>query len=241
MQPRDNLIPNESIEFESKKHWIAPVRDSWIPALLLVIAYFSDIIQPNADDGLMGWLGNLIGLIRTGLVVVAVGWIVYNIVVWRTAAFAVTNLRVLRSEGLVQRRVSESLISSVTDVRLKVGVLGKSLGYGDLDILTASGGSGQDTFRSITHPVEFRNAMLSRKLGDTQAAGGAGGTPAAAPATPAAPAAGAAPTSGTPAAAPPSAAADAANTLRHLGELRDQGLITPEEYEAKKAEVLARI
>jgi len=29
--------------------------------------------------------------------------------------------------------------------------------------------------------------------------------------------------------------------IRHLGELRDQGLITPEEYEAKKTEVLARI
>ena len=90
----------------------------------------------------MGWLGSLIGLIRTGLVVVAVGWIVYNIVVWRTAAFAVTNLR--PAVPVLQRRVSESLIWSVTDVRVKVGVLGKSLGYGDLDILTASpGGSGQ--------------------------------------------------------------------------------------------------
>jgi hypothetical protein len=46
-----------------------------------------------------------------------------------------------------------------------------------------------------------------------------------------------------PAAAPaPSAnAADIAEQIRHLAELRDQGHLTQEEFDAKKAELLKRI
>ncbi len=45
--------------------------------------------------------------------------------------------------------------------------------------------------------------------------------------------------------APPAAAGDGSAgilaTLRQLGELRDAGVVTPEEFEAKKAELLARL
>jgi hypothetical protein len=34
---------------------------------------------------------------------------------------------------------------------------------------------------------------------------------------------------------------DAIEQIRRLGELRDAGLLTPEEFEAKKAELLRRI
>jgi hypothetical protein len=38
-----------------------------------------------------------------------------------------------------------------------------------------------------------------------------------------------------------SASADATAAIRHLGELRDQGLLSDEEFESKKRELLARI
>src|ERR1700752_2502043 len=98
MDPTENLIPGESIEFETRKHWIAPLRDSLLPAALLVVAYVVGLIRPDATGGIFGWLGNLLGIVQTALVVVAIGWEVYNLAVWRTARFAVTNLRVLRSE-----------------------------------------------------------------------------------------------------------------------------------------------
>jgi len=225
------------VVFRSHKHWIAPARDSLIPAGLLILAYVVGAVRPDAEGGVFGFVGNLLGLAQTGLVVVGIGWIAYNVAVWRTASFVVTDLRVLRSEGLVQRRTSETLLSSLSDVRLNVGFIGKQLGYGDIGIMTGSGTSGADHFRSITQAVEFRNAMMQQKMlqqqaprprrdaGSTEAAGvprdaDAGGT-ATSPAG--------------------SAAADAATTIRHLGELRDQGLITAEEFDAKKAEVLARI
>jgi hypothetical protein len=39
----------------------------------------------------------------------------------------------------------------------------------------------------------------------------------------------------------PLSSTDAAAAIRHLGELRDQNLITDEEFEAKKRELLARM
>src|SRR5690242_18473752 len=127
MSVSDNLIPGETVTFESHKHWIAPVRDSLPPVGLLLLAGLLGIIKPGGD-GFLGWIGSVLGLIQGILVIVGIGWIVYNIVVWRTAQFAVTSLRVLRYEGLVKRRTSETLLSSVTDVRLAVGLVGRQLG-----------------------------------------------------------------------------------------------------------------
>ena len=167
-------------------------------------------------------------------------WIAYNIVLWRTAQFAVTNLRVLRYEGLIRRRTSETLLSSVTDVRVVVGLLGRQLGYGDIRIVTGAGEAAADSFTSITKPLEFRNAMMARRMA-AEGAVDARGVGRRQPGRRAAHRRAAACTGTGPDAAPVAGTADAAAAIRQLGELRDQGLISDEEFEAKKRELLARI
>ncbi|MDQ1323961.1 MAG: hypothetical protein QG587_1297, partial [Chloroflexota bacterium] len=183
-----------------------------------------------SGDGILGFLWTVIAIARWVLLIGGIAWIVYNIVVWRTAEFAVTNLRVLRYEGFMQRRSSETLLTSVSDVKLNVGLVGKSLGYGDLQIFTQSGDAGADSFTSIVKPAEFRNAMMTVKLQDQAAS-----RPAPAPA----------PVAQAPAPAAPAPAAasaeDQAASLVRLAELRDQGVISPEEFEAKKTEILSRM
>ena len=230
MSIKDELLAGESIQYSSEKHWIAPVRDSVVPVLLIIGAYLIGVISPDGD-GFFGFLGNLLDWIRLGMFVVGVAWIVYNIVVWRTAVFAVTNHRVIREEGLVSRRSSATMLASVTDVQLRVPLIGSKLGYGDLVIFGQSGDAGADRFKTITHPKEFRDQMMAKQLGTASAT--AEQTPAAASAPVAvadAPAAPVAPTSD-----------EQLQTLARLAELRDSGAITPEEFEAKKAEVLSRI
>ncbi len=165
MSISENLIANESVVIEAKKHWIAPARDSLIAAGMILLGLFLWYWNPSGD-GILGFLWAAIAIARWVLLIGGIAWIVYNIVVWRTAEFAVTNLRVLRYEGLVQRRSSETLLTSVSDVKLNVGIVGKSLGYGDLQIFTQSGDAGADSFTSITKPAEFRNAMMTVKLQD---------------------------------------------------------------------------
>ncbi len=226
----DSLIANETIDFSTEKHWMAPLRDSWIPLLMLLGAFFVNWLSPDADTGIAGTVGNLMDLVRLGLFVGAVGWIAYNIIVWRTAEFAVTNLRVIREEGFVSRRASATLISGISDVQSKVGLLGKSLGYGDLQIFTQSGNAGADRFSTIRNAEAFRSAIMTRKMADSSR-GPAVATVAAAPGS----------TTGPAPAAAPAAPADPAAALNSLADLRDRGAITAEEYEAKKAELLARM
>ena len=229
MAVADNLIANESIEFESKKHWMAPIRASGVFILLLLGFALIRWLSPTGD-GFMGTIGTLMDWIAWGLLIAGVVGIIYNIIAWRTAEFAVTNLRVIREEGLLKHRSSATLISSITDVQSKVGVLGRSLGYGDLVILSQSGQSGADRFMTITKTEGFRNAIMTRKMSGSTAPAPAAGAPAAAPvAAPAAPAAAA------------SAGSDPAAALSSLADLRDRGAITAEEYETKKAEILARM
>jgi hypothetical protein len=134
----------------------------------------------------------------------------------------------MREEGLIKHRSSATMLTSLSDVRTNQGFLGKQLGFGDIVIYSQSGDAGVDRFRSITGPMEFRNAIMSQK--------NAVATPVAA-----APVAPSAPTPVATAAPPASSSADAADALAKLADLRDRGAITAEEFEAKKTEILARM
>ncbi len=221
-----DLLNDEQIVFSTQKHWMAPARDSWIPALMIVGAFVLGWITPDADAGIGGFFSNALGLLRIGLFVGGLAWIAYNVVAWRTAKFVVTNVRVVREEGLIGRRSSATMLSSVTDVQSRVGLVGRTLGYGDLLILGPAGEKGSDRFTSISKPIEFRDQMMSAAHDAKTAV---------APKTPRRR------TKPPVALAPAQSQADELATIAKLAELRDAGAISPEEFEAKKAEILARV
>jgi uncharacterized membrane protein YdbT with pleckstrin-like domain len=218
------LMTGEEIVFRTAKHWIAPLSDSWKAVLLILGAVVLSWLEPDASSGLLGFISRVIELLKLGLFFGGLGWIVYNIVAWRTADYTVTNQRVLGKEGLIRSRETDSLLTSISDVRMKVSAVGKGLKYGDLTLLSASGESGADTFTSVRDVETLKKTILEQKIAAMNAA------PMAAAAAMAA---------ATPVAAAPQA--DAMATLASLGQLRDSGVITPEEFEAKKAELLGRI
>jgi hypothetical protein len=234
----DSLIAGETIVFETKKHWMAPIRASLTAGLLILGAWLIRWLSPSGE-GLFGTIGGILDLIALGLFLTGLGWIIYNIVAWRTAEFAVTNMRILREEGLASHRSSTTLLSSLSDVRTSVGMLGRQLDYGDVSLLTTSGGSGEDRFLTIAHPLDFRGAVMAQKL---QGQGG-GAAPESVPSAGASPAVVPAAASVTTAATPAQVLSvnDDAETLRRLAELRDSGAISAEDYEAKKTEILARM
>jgi len=126
-------------------------------------------------------------------------------------------------------------LSSLSDVRTRVGFLGGRLGFGDVTLLTTSGQAGVDRFLAITKPDEFRAAVMNQKMavggGEGQAQGA--GSPTAAPApAPAAPGR---------AAASAMTSTEAADALDRLADLHARGALTDAEFEAKKTELLARM
>ena len=238
MSVTQNLISGETIVFESKKHWFAPIRASLVAGLMVIGAWILWLIAPAGGEGLFGSIGGALGTLMNiaalVLVVGGVGWIIYNIVAWRTAEFAVTNVRVLREEGLASKRSSTTLLSSLSDVRTRVNFLGGRLGFGDIILLTTSGEAGIDRFLTITKPNEFRTAVMNQKMavggGEGQASPTVAPTAVPAPAAPAAPAA-----------APAMTSTEAADALDRLADLHARGALTDAEFEAKKTQLLARM
>ena len=225
-----NLLAGEEIAFETSKHWFAPIRASLVAILIILGALVLRWLAPTGD-GFFGSIGNLMDLISVGLLLFAILWIVYNIAEFLSAHFGVTNMRVLRYEGLLRRSSSETLLPTLTDVRLDEPALGRMLGYGNVKILTASGAAGQDNFMTVAKAKELRTAIQEQK-----ASAMTGGAAPAAVATGATPTPAPAPRPATAASTPDTAAALAA-----LDSLKAQGLITDQEYEAKRSEILGRI
>ena len=221
------LISGERVVFTTTKHWAALVMASMWAFLMVLGSFALAWIEPTNSDGIVGFLGRIIDLIRLGLFLGGIGWIVYALVAWRTAAYYVTNQRVLGHEGLIRRRSTETLLASISDVRVAVPMAGRMLGFGNIRIDSASGEAGQDTFRSMCEVESFKNEILEQKVGI------------AASATAPVPDVGASPQP-----APVSSTRTALEVTQVLGELvklRDAGAITVEEYDAKKVELLSRI
>jgi len=172
---------------------------------------------------------------------------------------------VIRAEGVLNKSVSDSSLEKINDARLDQSFFGRIFGFGTLDILTAAeeaGGSNLADFPMIAEPVQFKKAMFDQKqmLENPDLAPPryqrAGDAPPMQRADPMPPRAGSdrvAVHSEAAATPPPAPAAPAVTTesrsageelgatLERLAGLRDKGLITPEEYEAKKAQILERM
>ncbi|HJX67947.1 MAG TPA: PH domain-containing protein [Candidatus Limnocylindrales bacterium] len=217
------LAKDETIVYRARQFWLAPVSDARNPLLLLLLG----IVLALVERQVLNWgLRSIAGLVDLILILVALVWIGIVYLTWRAEEYIITSRRVLKVEGLLDKKSGDSSLDKINDAVLKQGLLARMLHYGDLEVLTANE-EGIDKYQMLANVVEFKKAMLNAKnyLDDGfrgQARTGA------APAAPAAP-------------MPAASADDPTATLAKLADLRDKGAITPAEYEAKKAELLGRM
>lgn len=227
----DLLLANgEHVALRTRQHWLAPAFESARPFVIFVAALVIFILGSNAG----GTSGDILTKIALIGILIAILWI--GLVVWRWSAqdYLVTNLRVIKVEGIINKHSADSSLEKINDAVLDQSVFGRMFGFGDLDILTANEEL-VDRYKWLNKAASFKKEMLNQKValeaGYSQGSGlGRPAAPAPAPAAPAAPAGHAA--SGTD---------EVTDTLARLAELRDRGAITAEDYEAKKAELLGRL
>lgn len=233
------LATNEKILYRTKQHWMAPIFGTIAGVLVLVggVALFA--LHLTMDGG---FLRDVLFWVALALLVVGVGMVGYSYIQWWVEDYAVTNQKVVKVAGLLNKRTSGAALEKINDVIMEQGPLGRMLGYGTLKVATASD-STDLVYETMRAPADFRRAMLDQKMEFEQADARhiAAAVRASAPDAVAAQAV----TMPTPVAAPPPAPAPAAPTveekLRSLAKLRDDGIISPDEFEAKKADLLATL
>jgi uncharacterized membrane protein YdbT with pleckstrin-like domain len=142
---------------------------------------------------------------------------------WNTEQYIVTDRRVIQIRGILNKRVIDSSLEKINDVELRQTLIGRMMNFGTVEILTASE-EGINTMDRIEGPLDFKKAMLEAKHNhergygylDPQSYQGQ---------------------------APRQAmtAGDIQRTLEELAALRERGILSTDEFEAKKRELLSRI
>lgn len=243
------LATDERIVRRERQHWLWPVLEALKGVLLLGVA----VIVFGLALWLGGTLGQILGWLALAIFVVGFFWLGWAVVRWQNQEYVITSRRVIQAGGVLNKEASDSSLDKINDAQITVPLVGRILGFGDLDVMTASE-SGIERFRLLRDPVAFKRAMMDAKRDleydiarprmpsppirtdatppSLRADEAASTTTAVAPAAP--PAAGQAP-------GPAGTGEDVTRTLAALADLRDRGAITPEEYEAKKRELLARL
>ena len=81
---------------------------------------------------------------------------------WYAQDYLVTNRRVLKVEGILNKRSADSSLEKINDAVLEQNLVGRIFGYGDLDIMTASEES-VDRCRMLDQAPRFKKVMLDQK------------------------------------------------------------------------------
>lgn len=262
---RNLLSRGEEVVFETRQHWFAVLGETW-PFVIGAILAFAVLIWATTS-GSNNQLLTILQIIALVALIVSLARIGLKIWSWRNQEYFVTTRRLIKAEGIFNKEMADSSLEKINDAHLTQSWIGRIFDFGTLDILTAADESaGIQDYYMLADPVRFKIAMLNQKeklerpdLAPPPRMQAPSGAPAMQRAEPMPPRAGsdrvaqvpmdtsqpapaaAAPPPAAPPAAPASSADQLTSTLESLAALRDRGLITPEEYEAKKRDLLERM
>jgi len=236
------LASGERVLRREHQHWFVLVADARYGILAIAAAILLLILRAAARTS--GDFDRVIGFVVLALVLGGLVYLAWQILRWVNEEFVVTTRRVLQMEGVLNKQLVDSSLEKINDAVLTQSIFGRIFGFGDLDILTASE-SGISRLRMLKDADGFKRAMLDAKHELELELSGARPLPSPPLRAASGPPSGAAPA---PSSAPPAEPRhsemtpdELTRTLASLADLRDRGAISPEEYEAKKADLLRRL
>jgi uncharacterized membrane protein YdbT with pleckstrin-like domain len=216
--PRKLINEGENVVLDLKPHWFFFWKHILVGTALLIV--FLLWVGPADSSSWLGWPLALALLVWAAFVV-------EKYLVWTYTHFVLTDRRVISRSGIVSKRGTEIPLDRINNIDFHQRIWERVIGAGDLDIESA-GKDGQSHFENVRHPDMVQQEIYRQMEVNArrQASWHADASIAARPA---------------PAAAVPVATPDVADQIAKLATLRDQGAITTEEFEAKKAELLDRM
>jgi uncharacterized membrane protein YdbT with pleckstrin-like domain len=182
--------------------------------ILATIVGFVAATWLAAETNFADWLWWVLFLI---LLVV---YVIPKVIAWLTSNFVVTSDRVIHRQGFIAKRSMEIPLEAINDVRFEQGIVDRVVGAGTLVISSASE-FGRNSFDDIRHPEQVQKVIYEQ--GERNKKRMYQGDEADQPA--------------------PRASQGAPSTtteLERLAKLRDDGVLTEEEFEAQKAKVLGQ-
>jgi uncharacterized membrane protein YdbT with pleckstrin-like domain len=147
------LLVGESLVKTYHRHWVLLIRHLVVAMVLLVVVVgvvllTRDVLSSDARVILLlGALG-LVGI-----------WAIIAWVRWTADALTLTDQRVILETGIFNRVTKVIALDRVTDVGTRQSLIGSMLGYGTVEIHTASMG-GAELFSHVPYPDQVRDEVF---------------------------------------------------------------------------------
>jgi hypothetical protein len=157
------LQPDEKIIWQGKPK-LTPFVISAIPATLFGLFFSS--IPAIIFYGLVFKIpsGGPMGSIRLFMILFSIPFLIigilillsplYNFLSYRFIEYAVTNKKIIAKGGLIGRDIKTLYYHQISDVEVRVGILGRIFAVGDIIFLTTGGGSIFGNFACLSNPYE---------------------------------------------------------------------------------------
>jgi uncharacterized membrane protein YdbT with pleckstrin-like domain len=182
------------------------------PAAALVVALAIGLLVAFRWDDPPGWVEAIVGIV----VLAALIWFALTYAKWATTNFVVTTDRLIYRHGVLAKHGVEIPLERVNTVFFSQSILERMVGSGDL-VIESAGEMGRQSFSNVRKPSAVQNEIYRQmEQNENRKFDRIGARPADA-------------TAGVP------------EQIKQLDTLRQQGVLTDAEFEAKKAELLRRM
>ena len=213
--PRNLLADHEKLIFDLKPHWVALVPS----VLWTIVALAALFLGYRGVDEVFDDNVNTAKMVVGAVVTIA--WYFFAVLPalrWRFTMFVLTSDRLITRSGIIAKHSREIPLERINDVTFTQTVLERVLGAGDL-LVESAGERGQTRISDVRKPEQVQ-LMIYKQTEDNSTrivsgqisnAGGGGREE------------------------------SVTAQLDDLGRLRKEGVLTEEEFQAKKAELLKRL
>jgi uncharacterized membrane protein YdbT with pleckstrin-like domain len=148
-----------------------------------------------------------------GLAVIWLLWFLVRLAEWRTTHFVLTSDRLVVRSGVLSKQGREIPLERINDLSYHQSLFERLVGAGDL-MIESAGERGQDTFSKIPHPDRAQQLVYTEIENNRQRISGVHVD---------------------------HQEESIPDQIAELAKLRDQGVVSDAEFQAKKAELLGRM
>ena len=154
------LMDGEYVVYRTRQHPLARVYNARFGILAIVMGIVLLIfgVTMKLSEPFGSVLSWIVLLLLVGGILNIV-WVTYE---WYQDDYVITNRRVIKIEGVLNKRAADSSLEKINDAILTQSVFGRMFNFGDLKILTASDEVADDYHR-LHHAPLFKKTMLQQK------------------------------------------------------------------------------
>ena len=222
------LATGERVLLVRRRHWFTFVNAARWFLLVFGAAIIVEIANGSVPNGgVSGHVSDGLTWIFVAGLLVALAGLGWEYLAWQRERYLVTTRRVIEAGGVINKWSHDTSLEMINDMEVEHPLFGRIFGYGDIDLLTASeAGTNKLTF--LPDADGFKKTLLDAKYQHQVEVESGGRAAVAAPAA-------------APVADDRMTAQELDEAVSRLADMRDRGMLTAEEFEAKKHELLDRL